>query len=49
MRRKRPGKNCRMAPVFASAGSCLVTGISKIIQQDQFTTPQAGRGTRLAW
>jgi hypothetical protein len=49
MRRKRPGKNCRMAPVFASAGCCLITGISAITEQNQFTMPQAGRGTPLAW
>jgi hypothetical protein len=49
MRRKRPGKNCRLVPVFASAGLGLVTGISTIIEQNQFTMPRAGRGTRLAW
>jgi hypothetical protein len=48
MRRKRPGKNCRMGPVFALAGLTPVTGIPIIIQQIQFIMPQAKRGTALA-
>jgi hypothetical protein len=49
MRRKRPGKNCRVGPVFALAGLTERRHIPTIPKQNQFIMPSAGRGTPLAW
>src|SRR5581483_6931550 len=48
MRRKRPGKNCRMGPVFALARLTAGHRALTIIEQNQPIIPAMSRGTRLA-
>jgi hypothetical protein len=48
MRRKRPGKNCRMVLVFALAALTARCAGSKIFKQNQFIMASKRHGTPLA-
>jgi hypothetical protein len=48
MRRKRPGKNCRLRPVFALAALTARCGGAIIFKQNQSIMDSNGDGTALA-